>query len=63
MITTKQAIEAIKTVKEFCEQRRSEPCKTCIFGDYFCDSWNGAWCILPEDWQIPQERTEEHEYD
>lgn len=56
-ITTKQAIEAINTIKEYCKQRDGNaPC-------YGCPLWD--WCkhdrdvYVPEIWDIPQERTEE----
>jgi len=59
MITTAQAIEAIKTIKEYCNQTGLESC-----GKEDCSI--GTWCYasrdmraIPELWQIPQERTEE----
>ena len=54
MISTHQAIEAIKTIKEYCEALIDDECMDCpIYG----------WCKFekmykPEGWQIPQKRTE-----
>lgn len=58
-ITLKQAIEAVKSLKEYCEQISVD---TCLNGN--CPI--GAWCFndrksepTPATWKIPQERTEE----
>lgn len=54
MITTTQVIEALQTLKEFCEQQDdNDPCSECLL-DKFCRR-HGA----PNCWEIPQERTEE----
>lgn len=63
MITTKQAIEAIKTIKEYCKQISFDDCENdkCPIG---------IWCMndrgrtSPGSWKIPRrKRTEEHEHD
>lgn len=56
MITEKQAIEAIKTIMEYCREHKriAFMCIECPIRE---------WCTrhtadMPIDWQIPQERTE-----
>lgn len=64
-ITTAQAIEALKTLKTYCDQYLhkdgeiayyTRSCGNCPLYDWcFYD----RECLTPDDWQIPQERTEE----
>lgn len=64
-ITKAQAIEALKTLKTYCNQYLREDgvvadytrsCGNCPLYDWcFYD----RECLTPDDWQIPQERTEE----
>jgi hypothetical protein len=58
MIDTSQAIEAIKTLKEYCNQRipTYETCECCPLVDW---CWYDREHLTPDDWEIPQERTEE----
>jgi hypothetical protein len=64
-ITKTQAIEALETLKTYCDQYLREDG---VVADYTrsCDSCPLCdWCwydrehLTPDDWQIPQERTEE----
>lgn len=61
MITDKQAIEALKTIKEFCGQTSYAICDggdgECLIKE--CCPIN--MCGLPADWQIPQLGDGQHE--
>lgn len=56
MITNKQAIEALNTIKEYCQQTDLKKCQTMkCFLEKWCDERNqGSRKNLPEYWQIPQ---------
>jgi len=59
--TAQEAIEAIKTIKEFCKEQ-GEAGNCWYIGEGKCPLHD--WCDeyvdeFPATWQIPQERTEE----
>ena len=65
MISREQAIEALKTLKTYCDQYLREngviadykrSCDECPLDDW---CWYDREHLTPDDWQIPQERTEE----
>lgn len=51
MVTTEQAVKAIKTIKEFCSQKPIEECH-----DYKCPIHD--WCYererTPEVWKVEE---------
>ena len=60
-ISTRQAMDALQMVKEFCRGRSVDECL-----NGHCPI--GAWCFnyrksepTPATWKVPQERTEEHD--
>ena len=64
-ITKAQAIEALETLKTYCDQFLREngviadyerSCDECPLDDW---CWYDREHLTPDDWQIPQERTEE----
>lgn len=61
MITKEQAIEALKTIKEFCKQTSYDICDggggECLIKE-FCPI---NMCDLPAGWQIPQLGGEQHD--
>ena len=50
-ITKAQVIEALKTLKTYCDQRDCDSCPLCDW------CWYDREHLTPDDWQIPQERT------
>lgn len=61
MITTAQAIEAIKTLSKYCISKTNDECENCScpLSNWCYASEEGGKNDVPCDWKIPQERTEE----
>ena len=48
MISREQAIEALKTLKTYCDQRDCDSCPLCDW------CWYDREHLTPDDWDIPK---------
>lgn len=54
MISREEAIEALKTIKEYCHQyvhTQEKTCESCPIGDW---CWYDREHLTPDDWHLPE---------